>query len=128
MCGMKRWVALVVAGFGVAAACGAQSRFAGNEIVVRYRGEDSKAGAERLAARRGLAFKQKALMPGVAVLDGGANVEAALAGLRADPEVVYAERNHLLYLTETNPNDPLYGNQWHLRNVGQMGYTAGASI
>jgi serine protease len=49
-------------------------------------------------------------------LAGGESAAQALAQLRADPEIEFAEpdqRRHLLGM----PDDPLFGNQWYLQNV-----------
>jgi hypothetical protein len=49
-------------------------------------------------------------------LPAGADVAAALAALRAQPDVVYAEMDGLAHLT-TTPNDPLYAQQWSLAQI-----------
>lgn len=54
-------------------------------------------------------------------LEPGETVAAALARLRARPDVAYAEPNRLLRVQEI-PNDPRFGFQWGLRNVGQDVY------
>jgi subtilisin family serine protease len=50
-------------------------------------------------------------------LPAGANLAAALAALRADPAVVYAEPDAVAHLI-TTPNDPLYPQQWGLAQIG----------
>ena len=45
----------------------------------------------------------------------------------ADAQVVWAEPNFRVQIRKlAAPNDPLYGNQWHLNNTGQGGGTADA--
>ncbi len=61
------------------------------------------------------------------ILEPGESTEEALARLRSDPNVLYAEPNYLVAAFRT-PNDPRYGEQYGLRNVGQSGGTAGADI
>ena len=54
----------------------------------------------------------------------GADVEALAAKLRRDPRVRYAEPDYYLYplatpgTSETGPNDPEFGEQWHLQDFG----------
>lgn len=54
----------------------------------------------------------------------GADVEALAAKLRRDPRVRYAEPDYYLYplaapgASNTVPNDPDYGEQWHLQDFG----------
>jgi serine protease len=47
---------------------------------------------------------------------GGARLDAALARLRADPDVVYAEPDYRRYALAV-PDDPLFDGQWFLQNV-----------
>lgn len=80
---------------------------------------------------------------GMAKLDLPAelSVPAALAALRADPSVLYAEPNYYLHAAsevgapklvapgaQATPNDPRFGEQWYLHNTGQTGGTADADI
>ena len=61
-------------------------------------------------------------------IPAGMNVNAALAQLRADPEVTYAEPNYLWSLEQVVPDDPELGKLWGLFNQGQTGGTAGLDI
>jgi len=56
------------------------------------------------------------------------SVEEAVARLKKDQSVYYAEPNYVYYATETVPNDPDYGLQWGLHNTGQTGGTTDADI
>jgi subtilisin family serine protease/subtilisin-like proprotein convertase family protein len=69
------------------------------------------------------------LLPGLyeVQLPPGASVGAALAAYQADPLVQRAEPDYQLR-TSMVPSDPLFGQQWALRNTGQDGGTAGADI
>jgi len=60
-------------------------------------------------------------------LGPGRGVEASLEWARGDSSVEYAEPN---YITEPAvvPNDPNYGAQWSLKNIGQSGGTPGVDI
>lgn len=74
-------------------------------------------------------------------LPASLSVPAALAALRADPAVLYAEPNYYVHATseisapklaapgaQAIPNDPRFGEQWYLHNTGQTGGTADADI
>ena len=46
------------------------------------------------------------------------DVDAAIAKLRQNPDVRYAEPNHVITI-DSLPNDPSFGNTWGLNNTGQ---------
>jgi serine protease len=54
-------------------------------------------------------------------------VDRALAELRADPAIEYAEPNLIVRVTNL-PDDPSFGALWGLNNIGQTAGTAGADI
>src|SRR5262249_34139076 len=54
-------------------------------------------------------------------------VEQAIATLKADPAVEFAEPNYILHALVT-PNDPLYPQLWGMHNTGQTGGTPGDDI
>ncbi len=59
------------------------------------------------------------------------SVKEALAQLRRDPAVAYAEPNYILRIAAgplATPDDPLFGSLWGLHNTGQTGGTADADI
>lgn len=60
-------------------------------------------------------------------LPDGVGVEDALASLRTQAGVVYAQPNYRVHVSLT-PNDPLYNEQYALNNVGQTGGTTDADI
>jgi large repetitive protein len=47
------------------------------------------------------------------------DVDAAIAKLKQDPRVRYAEPNHIITI-DSIPNDPAFGNTWGLNNSGQV--------
>lgn len=55
-------------------------------------------------------------------------VEEAIARYGEDPAVEFIEPNYLVHVEETIPDDPLFNQQWALRNFGQDGGTPGADI
>ena len=61
------------------------------------------------------------------VLGHGASATQAIERLRANPNVEYAEPNYIVSALRV-PNDPRYGEQYALRNTGQLGGTPGADI
>ncbi|MDM7917317.1 MAG: S8 family serine peptidase, partial [Candidatus Eisenbacteria bacterium] len=63
------------------------------------------------------------------VLPPGLSVFAAVRGLYADPEVLFAEPSYLLWDDALSiPNDPLFPQQWSENNTGQGGGTPGADV
>lgn len=54
-------------------------------------------------------------------------VDEALAALRANPDVAYAQPNYRYQLTEV-PDDPRLGELWGLHNTGQQGGVVDADI
>jgi serine protease len=60
-------------------------------------------------------------------LDKNSDIERALEQLRADPEVLYAERNYVVHAIAT-PNDPRFPELYGLNNTGQTGGTNDADI
>ncbi|TVR39118.1 MAG: hypothetical protein EA392_07175, partial [Cryomorphaceae bacterium] len=51
-----------------------------------------------------------------------------LDAVKRHPAVEEAQFNHYVYMRETIPNDPQFGQQWHHKNTGQTGGTPGADI
>jgi subtilisin family serine protease/subtilisin-like proprotein convertase family protein len=70
-----------------------------------------------------------ALVPGLheVRLAEGISTDAALAALRANPDVLYAHPDYQIQLNVV-PNDPNYASMWALNNTGQTGGTADADI
>jgi len=51
--------------------------------------------------------------------DSGADIDSAIAELKASPEVEYAEPNYKVVPGSVTPNDPGFELQWGLENLGQ---------
>jgi serine protease len=60
-------------------------------------------------------------------LPASTTVEAALAALRKDPAVLYAEPNYRLHATGI-PNDPRFPQLYNMHNTGQTGGTRDADV
>lgn len=54
--------------------------------------------------------------------------KALLKTLKKDPSVKTAQLNHLLELRQTVPNDPVFTQQWHHKNVGASGGAVDADV
>jgi kexin len=83
------------------------------------------------AARHGLAVIGTLPFGNIAILDAGEGLAAIeLANqLLALPEVRHAYPNlWKIPNKRAVPNDPLYGDQWHLKNTGQGGGLVGADV
>jgi serine protease len=83
-----------------------------------------ESGADRihtLAKRTGLSltFKREisASMVANSVALDGATADEVLARLRSDPAVEYVARDHRRFPHVTQPNDPLFGGQWYLKDT-----------
>jgi thermitase len=91
------------------------------EILVKFKPGLDQAGiphilrasrAQDLETLEGIGVHRLGLAPGT-------DLSAALADLRRDPAVDFAEPDYRLHLASTIPNDPYFSFQWALRNTGQ---------
>ncbi len=104
------------------------------EILVKFTPAAREAATRRYRDQQG--FRTLRRFPSIGAqlerLPAGMAVETALAALRADPEVFYAEPNHYRYADQVVPDDPGMGLLWGLHNTGQevngTAGTAGADI
>ncbi|MDR7439594.1 MAG: S8 family serine peptidase [Armatimonadota bacterium] len=88
-----------------------------DRIMVRFRADVPADEVRLLLDRSGgevIREVEPLRMRVVRVRPGG--LEAALAAYRSAQAVAYAEPDVLVYL-QREPNDPLYRNQWHYRNI-----------
>jgi subtilisin family serine protease len=90
------------------------------EIIVKAR-PGRQAGAASAAAALGLQKKKTIGLIGAQVMRVPAGkTKRALASLKANPDVLYAEPNQQYRAAALPaPNDPLYGQLWGLHNTGQ---------
>jgi subtilisin family serine protease len=96
-------------------------QFVPGEVVVGYKPGTSSATvrAARASVRGALRASVRRARTEVLALPKDATVATAIASLRADPSVAFAEPNYIRHLTLT-PNDPLFGDEWGLSNTGQL--------
>jgi thermitase len=112
-------------GWCAPAAAQAAAPDVGERIVLRHRAGLSAAERIDLRAGAGVRFGRAVGLPGVEVVTASGSRAAALAGLRSDPDVVWAEPDRLATIDAT---DPLFDQQTGLRNPGGPGAVADADI
>jgi len=98
-----------------------------NEVVVRFNPEVSPILVRGgLAQELGLEEKQRFDIAPIYVMTivDGSSVEQKLNQLKNHGNVKYAEPN-FMFQAHATPNDPLYGQQWALKNTGQPSETDG---
>ena len=91
------------------------------EVLVRFTPGAGRASAARALVQRGARIKERLPGRGVALVDLAPtdSVPHALAALRRNPAVVFAEPNKLIYPAGTPPNDDRWDELWGFHNTGQ---------
>jgi subtilisin family serine protease len=118
---MRRLAALAALALLGAPASGARAAapYVAGEVLVKFKG--TARAAERLRAmetRAHLAVGSLDPTWSRVRVRQGETVEEAMAGYAGDPAVEWAQPNYV-YRILAAPSDPLYGQQWALRNTGQ---------
>jgi subtilisin family serine protease len=115
---------LALTPFAASAAIRSQPAYVDGEVLVKYR---DRAGGAILAKSRGLEVKRSIPAMGVDLLKlpKMTTVPQAIAVLKADPSIAYAEPNFRRFRRAVTPNDPLFADQWGLRNTGQANFVSG---
>jgi subtilisin-like proprotein convertase family protein len=102
------------------------------QIVVKYRATSSNGERAALADRYGLTHPSPTTFSTDTVVYRASNGLASIElseRLRAEGIVEWSIPDWWRAMTLTSvPNDPLFGQQWHLQNTGQGGGTAGQDI
>ncbi|MFG0327761.1 MAG: S8 family serine peptidase [Phycisphaerales bacterium JB037] len=91
-----------------------------NSILVKFRaGTPAENGSAALAASNSRAVRSFNIVPGLTHVRTSMPMEQALAALRDNPWVEYAEPDFVQRTIATNTNDTYVGLQWGLDNTGQ---------
>ncbi|MCX7963258.1 MAG: S8 family serine peptidase [Candidatus Sumerlaea chitinivorans] len=99
------------------------------EVIFRVAGSKvTKLDLDHFQRTHRLGSVRRLRVPGAVIVAHTSDISATLASLKADSDVEWATIHRRVELAETLPNDPLFANQWHLRNTGQSGGTPGADI
>lgn len=101
------------------------------EVTVQFRRDLSHEACVTRVRQAGSFVLQDHWTPGYYTISvpEGESVFAAVRAWAADANVVFSEPSYMLYDDELHtPNDPLFGQQWHLNNTGQTGGVVGADV
>jgi subtilisin family serine protease len=111
------------------AARAAASEYVPGEVLVKFKPTATR--AVRASMERDLGLEVARRFDFIDVehlkLPAGTPVEQAIARLRSNPSVLYAEPNWVVHVDNT-PNDPRFPEMWALRNTGQEGGHPGSDI
>jgi thermitase len=119
----------LAASLAAAATAAADPVPATQRIVVRRDAGLSAARRSELRRRAGVRLVERLHLADTEVVQPGAGgAAAALAALRADPGVRWAEVDHRVHAAALPTDDPLDGLLWGLDNTGQAGGTPDADI
>jgi thermitase len=96
-----------------------QRRFVPGEVVVQFRPGVAAQGRTSVLKALDATRKRRLSLPGVQLVRvGGETVPEAVASFERRPQVLYAEPNFIGTI-DAIPNDPLFSDQWTLKNTGQ---------
>ncbi|MGA2181677.1 MAG: S8 family serine peptidase [Bryobacteraceae bacterium] len=106
---------------------------AAHEVLVKFRTGARMTLKSDLATRHDVRQMRDLGRTGVVHMRSGSESAARLMQeLSAEPDVLYAEPNYIVKAVDapstTPPNDPLFSQQWDMKNTGQNGGIAGADI
>lgn len=121
---LRAWAALGLLPGAALAVQPAEPAYREGELLVKYRDVGAAVALKSglgLHAKRSLAAGRVELVE----LPRLTTVQQAMELLRQDPRVEYAEPNFRRYKAEAVPNDPLFPQQWGLRNTGQANFVPG---
>src|SRR5262245_29938151 len=90
------------------------------EVIVRFRNPGVAPGSPVIGQDPSISSAQRVGRTGAMVLrSGNRSVDNLVQSFAGRPDVLYAEPNYILHKTDI-PNDLLFGQQWGLRNSGQL--------
>jgi len=83
------------------------------EVIVRYRSGTTSAEKRDIRADQGATLDEALALPRTEVVElpAGTSVAQAVAGFESDPDVAFAQPNHVRHISTLPPDDPLYCNQ-----------------
>lgn len=108
-----------------------KAKYKEGELLVKFKQEAKTSSAQMRHQAMGARVIKKIPLIDIdhVILPEGADIKDAIIGYMKDPNVEYAEPNYILHMKDTIPWDPLFEQQWGLRNVGQYANgTSGADI
>jgi len=115
------------AGWGFVGADKGDSRpkYVPGEIIVKFKPEVTKNAVSALARSRGASVERKLRLRNrnVHLLKVPSHINEInfIRQLEKNPNVIYAERNaYVDFMNQLVPDDPNYGQQWALNNIGQF--------
>jgi len=86
------------------------------QVVVRFRSTADPLSRKEALSSESAATVKRLVLPGLRLVHVDGSVEDAVAALRSNPAVAYAEPNYL-YRADSVPNDPRYGQLWGLARI-----------
>ena len=86
------------------------------QVVVRFRPSADQLSRKQALSSESAATVKRLVLPGLELVHVKSSVEDAVAALRSDPAVAYAEPNYL-YRADALPNDLRYGQLWGLARI-----------
>ncbi len=109
-----------------AAPAATSAPYVAGELLVKFKSGIAVRARRAAVAARGHSVLASLGQPGWVLVGAaaGQSVDEAIAAYRSDPAVELAQPNYV-YRIAAAPNDPLYGQLWAARNIGQAvgGYT-----
>ncbi|MFH1843835.1 MAG: hypothetical protein ABIF77_11585 [bacterium] len=98
------------------------------EIIIKFRPAAKRADqAAILEALGATTLREFDLLDASCQRISGLAVPDAIRRFASHPAIAYIEPNYIIPLCE-RPDDPLYGEQWGVANVGQTGGMSGADV
>ncbi|HET7807367.1 MAG TPA: S8 family serine peptidase, partial [Gaiellaceae bacterium] len=94
----------------------AKRPFVPGQVVVRFRENVDPLSRKAALATESAATVKRLVLPGLQLVRVHGSVPEAVAELRSNPAVAYAEPNYL-YHADAVPNDPRYGQLWGLARI-----------
>jgi thermitase len=95
---------------------GSKRPYLPGQVVVRFRANADPLSRKEALSTESATTVKRLVLPGLQLVRVQGPVEDAVAALRSNPAVAYAEPNYL-YHADAAPNDPRYGQLWGLAKI-----------